>query len=506
MNTLQPESYTEKILKNIIRAADVFKLFDDIGSLSLPEEEPSVLVGFSGGADSTALLHALNTLNNSGDKRFPRLKLYAAHVNHMIRGAEADRDESFCRKFCQKYGIPFFVRRFDVPAAAAESGESLEEAARKLRYAAFDEICRENGIVLIATAHNAGDNLETMLFNLSRGAGAGGLAGIPPKRGNIVRPLLLCSKPDIIEYCRENETGFVFDSTNADSAYTRNFIRNELVPRIKRLNPEAERSAGKLSLSLRQDDEFISSLADEYTAVDSVELLSGLHPALLSRVIMKKHGSAAEKYGSGTAKLTFEHINQLTTAIHEQKNTSLDLPARLTARISGGRLAFIPTSRTEKSGTHYRYELSEGELFIPEAGLRIVLSKDEKYINTNINIYKLFIHKLLNFAKINGNIYVRNRENGDRIRFGADEHTRSMKKLFSDAAASRFRFKGEYADALAELYRSQTFRDSVPIICDGNGPIYIPDFPSREDIVAFSTDSGASYDTEGTMHLYIIAE
>jgi len=504
MNIPQPGSITEKIHANIISAADAFKLFEDIGFLA-SDSAPicSVLVGFSGGADSTALLCALHKLGEEGFPGvFPKLKLYAVHVNHMIRGSEADRDENFCRIFCEKHGIPLFVYSADVPKLAKESGDGLEEAARKLRYNVFDELCREHSMDFIATAHNAGDNLETMLFNFARGAGASGIAGIPPKRGKIIRPLLFCSKPDIIEYCRENSTGFVVDSTNADTIYTRNYIRNELIPRMKTLNSELEHSANKLSQTLRRDEDFISSAANEYIGENSCEKLTSLHPALLSRVVMKKYRSAAAEISPESEKqLSFEHINQIITIIGQQKNTSLDLPGMITVSVRSGVLRFQPTEREKPKPESYFYELSNGENYIPEAKVRIIISNDEKYINTNKNIYKLFIHKFLNFAKIKGKLYVRCRNSGDRIRFGADENSRSVKKLLSDAASGRFSFKGECGMELKNLYASPDFRSAVPFVCDDGGIVYIPDFPSRDDML---TDK--NNDPNSAVHFYFIAE
>ena len=200
--------------------------------------QSSILVGFSGGADSTALLHLL--------KKYAELtgaKLYAAHINHCIRGEEADRDEAFCKSFAQELGVTFFSLRTDVPKIAEQTGESVETAARRVRYEYFDSLMSENNIHILATAHNADDNLETILFNIARGTGLSGLCGIPNIRpcanGVVVRPIINMEKREILNYCEQNSLKFVTDSTNVDTDYTRNKIRAQIIPVMREVNSGA---------------------------------------------------------------------------------------------------------------------------------------------------------------------------------------------------------------------------------------------------------------------------
>ena len=186
----------------------------------MPADTP-ILVAYSGGADSGALLNmVLSYAKGSG------APVYAAHINHGIRGAEADRDEEFCRKTAEKYGIEIFVLRADVPAIAKMRKKSVETAAREVRYEFFSKVMLENNIPLLCVAHNADDNLETILFNISRGSGLSGVCGIPRTRkirgGIMIRPILEISKSDINSYCSENNIEYVTDSTNLDDDYTRN--------------------------------------------------------------------------------------------------------------------------------------------------------------------------------------------------------------------------------------------------------------------------------------------
>ena len=168
----------------------------------------SLLVAYSGGADSGALLHMVLAYAKENGAQ-----VYAAHVNHGIRGAEADRDEEFCRATAEKYGIELFTLRADVPRIAAAEQKSIETAARDVRYAFFSDVMKKHGIKTLCVAHNADDNLETIIFNIARGSALGGVCGIPLTRdidgGTIVRPMLSISKADILEYCSVNNIKYV---------------------------------------------------------------------------------------------------------------------------------------------------------------------------------------------------------------------------------------------------------------------------------------------------------
>lgn len=243
-----------------------------------------VLCGLSGGADSVALLHLLLMLG----REYP-FEVLAVHVHHGIRGAEADRDEAFCKQLCRESGVSLFCEHADAPGYAAESGKNLEEAARCLRYAIFRKICAEAGIDRIALAHHADDNLETVLLNLTRGSGLAGIRGIPPVRGSIIRPLLACKKADIAGYCEENGLSYVTDSTNADPSYARNFIRSSIVPLLERLNPEVQQAFCQTSAIARADDEALWLAAEAHSLSDGRRQLSALPDAVLDRVLLREY-------------------------------------------------------------------------------------------------------------------------------------------------------------------------------------------------------------------------
>ena len=230
-----------------------------IEQFSLIRKGDRVTVALSGGADSMSLLYALNSLKNELG-----ISLFAAHLNHMIRGDEALRDEQFVKAECEKLGVKLFCERANIPEIAQKNGESLELCARKVRYTFLERV--SNG-GLVATAHTASDNLETMLFNLARGTAIDGLCGIPPKRDIYIRPLIFVTRDDVEKYCKQESVPFVTDSTNLSDDYTRNKIRHKIIPVLKEINQNAETSAVNTALNLREDASFIKLLAKEYIAL-----------------------------------------------------------------------------------------------------------------------------------------------------------------------------------------------------------------------------------------------
>ncbi|MBN2166076.1 MAG: tRNA lysidine(34) synthetase TilS [Marinilabiliaceae bacterium] len=192
------------------------------------EHGKSILVGFSGGADSVALLHLLTKCNN---------KVFAAHCNFNLRGDESNEDEKFVEQMCNEWGIELFVNNFDTREYAEIHGLSIEMAARFLRYNWFDELCRENAINYVALGHHKNDQVETFFINLTRGTGIKGLTGMNSRTNNLVRPLLEVSKDEILDYCRQNSLEFRFDSSNNDIHIIRNRIRHEIIPLFETINP-----------------------------------------------------------------------------------------------------------------------------------------------------------------------------------------------------------------------------------------------------------------------------
>ena len=244
--------------------------------------EKSVTVALSGGADSVALLFALLEIKNEFG-----LNVSAAHLNHCLRGEESDGDELYVRKLCDKLDVPLICDRADVLGFARDNNQSIELAARNVRYEFLERV--SNG--LIATAHTADDNIETVLYNLSRGTGIDGGCGIPPVRGRIVRPLISATRADVEKYCELKGVNYRTDSTNLSDEYTRNRIRHGAVPVLKAVNTSAVKNVALFSERLRIDADYLIAEADRvYSEILldgglSVERLLELHPAIFTRCL-----------------------------------------------------------------------------------------------------------------------------------------------------------------------------------------------------------------------------
>ena len=214
-----------------------------ISSNGLLEDGTKVIVGLSGGADSTALLLILLRLG---------YQVHAVHCNFHLRGAESDRDQQFVTDLCNKFGIELEICQYDTRQYASDHGISIEMAARELRYADFERIMHKCGASAICIAHHRDDSVETVLLNLIRGTGIKGLTGIKPRNGHIIRPLLCVSRQDIENWLNEIGQTYVTDSTNLETDYTRNKIRNQLLPLMRSINPDADNAINDTAKHLQQ--------------------------------------------------------------------------------------------------------------------------------------------------------------------------------------------------------------------------------------------------------------
>lgn len=236
----------KKIDEKIIRFIEEYELI---------KHGDKILIALSGGPDSVFLLIFLLKY-----KRKFGIEIGVMHVNHMIRGEEAEIDEKFCKNLCLKLGVVYHTVKRNVPSFAKANKISIEEAARKIRYEELAKVKKKFSYNKIATAHNCSDNAETIFLNLIKGTGLKGLSGIPIKRENIIRPILSLTKDEILDYLEKNKVHYMIDKTNLSNIYERNFIRNELFPQIKKhLNPKIEPTLFKSSLIIKKQSAVLQS-------------------------------------------------------------------------------------------------------------------------------------------------------------------------------------------------------------------------------------------------------
>lgn len=416
---------------------------------SMLSSADAVIVGFSGGADSSVLLSFFLERR----KKFPNLRIVAAHVNHMIRGAEADGDEEFCRQFCRENDVDLEVLRADIPALSEKRKMGLEETARAERYAFFESLSKKYNNSLIATAHNADDNLETLVINLVRGSGTKGLSGISPVRdGKFIRPLLSCSSEEIRAFAKNEGISFVTDSTNADTEYTRNAFRCDVVPLLRLHNPKVTDAALRLSKAAREDCDYIEGEARKLISQGITrELLRSIHPALFQRVVLLLY---REKAGT-SSDLSEKNVSDCRKLILGTEAGYISLPHSL-AFFADKNLVFVALEPQDDGNTvcNDRIELcAEKDTVFGSFCIRI--SENEGYINTiNENVYNLSLHTTIDCGKINGKLYARVRQNGDTVYLR--KMTRKLKKLYCDADVPTF------------------LRNSLPVIEDSDGIVFVP--------------------------------
>ncbi len=224
---------------------------------SMLRKGEKVLIACSGGPDSIALLHILYRLSTHYD-----ISLVGFHLNHRLRGEEADRDQRFVERVFRRLNLPLIIRSYNVYEYSKERRLSIEQGAREIRYKLLEEVREERGADKIALGHTSNDNLETVILHLVRGAGMQGLSGIPPKRDKIIRPLIEVKREEVLKFLRAESIRYRMDRTNKDTKIPRNLIRMRVIPLLLKLNPKLIDTVARSARVLREEDEFIREFVD----------------------------------------------------------------------------------------------------------------------------------------------------------------------------------------------------------------------------------------------------
>ncbi len=388
-----------------------------------------ILCAVSGGADSMYLLCRVRELGYAAA---------AAHFNHGLRGAASDRDETFVREFCGEHDIPFISEKGDVRAFAKEKTLGLEEAGRVLRYGFLERAADALGASVVATAHTADDNAETLLLHLARGTGLAGLTGIPAVRGRVVRPMLDVTREEVEAYLRERGIPHVEDATNRRDEYARNRVRHQAVPALETVNPAFVRAAGRTARLLGADEAFLDGLARDFLAesadgdsIDARALTAQSWP-VASRAVRRMAGR----------ELALCHVQAILKAARD--GGAADVPG-LRAACSGGRLVFGPAAGQTLPE---RVLAVPGETLIPEAGLTVLTAKFTRCTEDVHKSYNIFSFQCEN---IYGSITVAGRRPGDSLRPAGRNCTKTLKQLFQEAGIPSWQ------------------RDTVPVLRDERG-------------------------------------
>lgn len=445
INELFQSAEGERIYSRILKTVECHKM--------RPFIEQGLLIGLSGGADSVFLSAFVYEYIRRSKSN---IKVLAVHINHMIRGSEADRDEAFSRKVAMELGFEFESRNIDVPALSKQCGSGLEEVAREARYSAFRDIIRgRNDVRTIATAHNLSDNAETILFNIVRGTGSSGAVGIAPIRGNIIRPLIDVSKDEIRAFLKKHDIDFMVDSTNDSVEYSRNYIRHEVMPCLAKINPRFECAFGNFAKALRCDLQYIEQCSrDDLAAARAssvkASLLRALNPAVFVRFLTE---FAAYNGLKGLERCHYDAVAEMI----DKDNFKVSVPGADFVCERG--VCYFTRDSARPENPELCVPLVCGENWIEGYSGVIHLGSvpDVSYPN----VYKISIQADLSSAIIVGSLYVRFRRDGDAYYYGGMTH--KLKKVFNDRGIP------------------PSHRNRIPVICDDKGIVWVPGMGVRDD-------------------------
>jgi tRNA(Ile)-lysidine synthase len=413
----------------------------------------TVLVAYSGGADSTCLLHLLHRLN---------VPVVAAHLHHGMR-SEADLELKLCDAFCTELGIPFVSGRADVPRLSHDLKVGLEEAGRMARYNFFEQAAFRTECSLIATAHTQTDQAETVLLNLARGSGMAGAAGIPAQRGNIVRPMLIFSRAETRAYCESEGLWFHDDPANTDLEFSRARVRHRIIPELEAINPAIESALARFAEVASEEDRFLDGAAAAGLEHAEIPLNGDLYfltqdceaafnrPALLAlpSVLLKRAVRLA-------ARAIGQPLDQRQTLAvvhglrHETSGSVTAEGGKVVLEWSDQRLHV----RQLLPNLPFRYPLTlPGDTESEEFGWKFTAYRGDAPVASQS---RRSLETAVQSESLRGNLYFRTAEPGDSIQPYGFDGTRKV------------------SDLLAEAGLTLLARKRLPIICDMVGPVWIP--------------------------------
>jgi len=395
------------------------KLFREILNINkkynLIESNDIIVVGFSGGPDSVFLVEMLKKLKN-----FINFKIYLVHINHLLRGEDADSDENFSFEYAKKNNLEIFIKRIPVKEIAKEIGKTLEEVGREERYKFFSEIYEKVRATKIATAHNKDDQIETFLFRLIRGTSLQGLEGIKIKNNNVIRPISEIYKKDILEYLNKNEIQYKIDKTNFENEFTRNSIRLDLIPFIEeRYNIKFKDKIFSLIKEIRENNQNNSLNLSDYTdsenriILEKTKFLSNFDKKNLLSLFLNKKNIEVNR----------NKIDEISSLIKSNGTKKIDLDK---------------SYRIVKDYTYLYIEDKKENCVINNNVIQVKIPSEQIFDNfkitvstvENLDIPKQKNQYLLD-AIYNDIIEVRYRKEGDRIFLG-EKHSKKIKEIFID--------------------------------------------------------------------------
>lgn len=405
-----------------------------------------ILAAVSGGADSVCLLYLLNELRDELG-----FELSVVHINHGLRGEEADEDEAYVKDVCGRLGLHFHAYHMDVHELARRTGMSLEEAGRKARYDAFLEEGESTNCNKVALAHHMNDTVETMLFHMIRGSGLRGLTGIPAKRSlgsmEVIRPLLCVRRDEIENYLQQKEIPYCVDSTNLENTYSRNKLRNQVIPFLKEeMNERVVEHIAQTARLLNEVNEYMNHNVERayetYVHKEEVEGLEAIyyldisveaeHPMIQKEVIRK---IIEQMMPMGLKNIETIHIEQVKKLVLANVGKQLHLPHGLLVRKKYQEVVFSffeeSSNRMKQLPTMIEINIHEyGEYELPQIGKTLLV--DVKKNKKNSQIPKNGYTKWFDYDKIKNTVFIRTKRPGDYLQVGENGGRKKLKDYFID--------------------------------------------------------------------------
>ncbi|MFF2533876.1 tRNA lysidine(34) synthetase TilS [Brevibacillus sp. NPDC058079] len=429
--------------------------------LLLPGE--TIVVGISGGNDSTALLHILASLNKQYQYNW---KLHAVHLNHGFRGEEARQDALYAEELCRELGVAFHLFEYDVPAYMEKTGLGGQEASRDIRYRLYREVGLAKGATKLALAHHADDQVETILFRFVRGSRLHGLTGMPKRRMladcpiELVRPLLHKTRQELEGYCREHQLVPREDSSNQSRKYTRNLLRLDVMPLLEKVNDKYREHILATAEAIRQDEALLMRLAREQLKEVTIEkkteafLMDNDKFQTCDVALQRRMITLILSYLSKHTEWSSQHVE---TVLHmlggSRPSAELHLPNDLVVDRVYERIIFRRRKRQDRIHT-YSYELAvPGVTWIDESKATVHIT----YLEGPMDWERLPANEAVFDAdQLLGSLYLRNRKPGDRITLFGSADGKKLKDLLIDAKFPR------------------AWRDKLPLLTAGDEVILVP--------------------------------
>ena len=427
------------------------KVINYIKENKIIQQDDRILVALSGGPDSVCLLHMLYRIKDKFN-----LKLGAIHINHMLRGEEADKDENYIIDLCEQMGIKHYVKRINIEYIAKETNVSLETAGRNERYKAFEEIKIKDKYNKIAVAHNANDQAETILMRIMRGTGLEGLTGIKPQReGGIIRPILCLNRQEIEDYCEYNGLNPRIDASNYDRHYSRNRVRLDILPYMRdNFNKDIIDTLNRMTLLLQKDNEFIEGYSQKCYNIyckkhnNKLEILKELFEKEMESIITRVVIIAFKEISKSYQNFEMKHIYEIVNLAFRETGKKINLTNNIICENLYGNIVL------SKNDNKYYNSCVKTEIKLDKDNIIENIEFNNYIINFEVienkkkeKFTKNNLIKLFNYDKIEKEILIRYRKDGDKIIPLGMSGSKKVKDIFINSKVPREE------------------RDNTPILC-----------------------------------------